>query len=515
MIFTFYSYKGGVGRSLALAHVAHAFAERGLRVLMVDFDLEAPGLERYGLDGREAVRTAREHLGLVDLILAYRRTLTSDLAFEAREFRDWKKFVMTLRDPVNALGGRLDLMTAGRRAPAEQLRDYALNVRTFDWVDFFHNWHGDAFFQWLRSEWTRPDIGYDVVLVDSRTGVTEMGGVCAYQLADVAVLLCAPNEQNLEGTLDVMRDFGSPGVLGLRGGRPLKQLAVPARLEPEHPQREAFLRRFADLLGPPPLGAGVPVAYADLAMPYLPAFAIAEPVVGGPVPGASAPVQAAFATLRQSVGRLADALTLLAEPDTALGRRSDEALAALGGVARAEPGALQADTRRRSAGYDFFIDCGGADAKAARALAQQLHERSCEVYIDEDPTGEPRLGARAAETECRCCCPARAWRPCAPSAWTNRRPSTCAGACSPLHWPRCWHCAKGQPWRPRAERPSSTPTPTAVPCPTAKTTRACFPGAKKTSRSCCRPWKRRRWCGWKAPHRSARHRWCGPACCPR
>src|SRR5204863_6021010 len=46
-IITFYSYKGGTGRSMALANVAWILASRGKRVLMVDWDLEAPGLHRY------------------------------------------------------------------------------------------------------------------------------------------------------------------------------------------------------------------------------------------------------------------------------------------------------------------------------------------------------------------------------------------------------------------------------------------------------------------------------------
>jgi hypothetical protein len=46
-IVTFYSYKGGVGRSMALANIAILLARRGLSVLAVDWDLEAPGLENY------------------------------------------------------------------------------------------------------------------------------------------------------------------------------------------------------------------------------------------------------------------------------------------------------------------------------------------------------------------------------------------------------------------------------------------------------------------------------------
>ena len=41
---TFYSYKGGVGRTLALVNVAVALAKRGKSVILWEADLEAPGL---------------------------------------------------------------------------------------------------------------------------------------------------------------------------------------------------------------------------------------------------------------------------------------------------------------------------------------------------------------------------------------------------------------------------------------------------------------------------------------
>jgi MinD-like ATPase involved in chromosome partitioning or flagellar assembly len=46
-IYTFYSFKGGVGRSMALANTAVLLARGGSRVLIVDWDLEAPGLHKY------------------------------------------------------------------------------------------------------------------------------------------------------------------------------------------------------------------------------------------------------------------------------------------------------------------------------------------------------------------------------------------------------------------------------------------------------------------------------------
>src|SRR5262245_25635382 len=46
-IVTFYSYKGGVGRTMTLANVAWNLASNGRRVLAIDWDLEAPGLHRH------------------------------------------------------------------------------------------------------------------------------------------------------------------------------------------------------------------------------------------------------------------------------------------------------------------------------------------------------------------------------------------------------------------------------------------------------------------------------------
>ena len=65
---TFYSWKGGVGRTFALANVAVQLARVGRNVLMIDWDLEAPGLDRYfrvsadgsGKDESQSVLTLNE-----------------------------------------------------------------------------------------------------------------------------------------------------------------------------------------------------------------------------------------------------------------------------------------------------------------------------------------------------------------------------------------------------------------------------------------------------------------------
>ena len=66
-IFTFYSYKGGVGRSTALLNTAYALAGRGRHVLVLDADLDAPGLSEF-LSHAEGEVAGSSELDIVDLL---------------------------------------------------------------------------------------------------------------------------------------------------------------------------------------------------------------------------------------------------------------------------------------------------------------------------------------------------------------------------------------------------------------------------------------------------------------
>ena len=280
MIVTFYSYKGGVGRSMALANVADLLARSGLRVLMVDFDLEAPGLEHFFPIDHDEVRA---HEGLLDLLLTFKRSMStaSSGSEERNEFRQLDRFLTTVYPPQQGAGG-IDLLPAGGRLTDEQIGRYGQELRRFDWLDFYFAWSGELFFEWLRRTFADR---YEAVLVDSRTGVTEMGGICAYQLADAIVVLCAPNLQNVEGTEAMVRHFLSPQVRAVRGDRPVEVLIVPARVDQENAtlQRtfeQRFQERFASYL--PAALAGQGLSLWDLQIPYEPRYAFDEQVVTDP-----------------------------------------------------------------------------------------------------------------------------------------------------------------------------------------------------------------------------------------
>ena len=65
-VVTFYSYKGGTGRTMSMVNLACLLADRlnfGERILLIDWDLEAPGLHRYFHSRRQSIGHKRRREG--------------------------------------------------------------------------------------------------------------------------------------------------------------------------------------------------------------------------------------------------------------------------------------------------------------------------------------------------------------------------------------------------------------------------------------------------------------------
>ncbi len=183
---TFYSFKGGVGRTMALVNVAVDLAQRGRRVLAVDFDLEAPGLDTF------ALRTPTDTTpGVLDFVSAY---LRSGQAPHVSEF--------IFESPgMGTANGGLWIMPAGAHHDS-----YASTFANIDWGALYERHDGYLLFEDLKEQWKaffRPDY----VLIDSRTGHTDIGGICTRQLPNSVVILFFPNAQNLRGLTKIVRDI--------------------------------------------------------------------------------------------------------------------------------------------------------------------------------------------------------------------------------------------------------------------------------------------------------------------
>lgn len=245
---TFYSYKGGVGRTLALANVAAAIVGRGESVFVMDFDLEAPGLQTFpflsGLNEYENVNKDPKP-GLTDLVLEYFNNPDGGVP-------DLNKFV-TLGDPVPTHPaakseflspeeierlGEVFFLSAGTKDAYEKIR----------WRELYAEKDGYIFFEALKNE-IAEQFRCDWMLVDSRTGRAETTGICTRQLADTNVLLFFPNEQNRIGFEEVypmMRDEPSRQIAD---GKNLDFIFVASRVPTGDDERDILenqLKGFAD-----------------------------------------------------------------------------------------------------------------------------------------------------------------------------------------------------------------------------------------------------------------------------
>lgn len=206
---TFYSFKGGVGRTLALLNVATLLAKLGNRVAIADFDLEAPGLDTY-----EGFKPPVDNQpGVLEFITDY--TQSEGLrapscknyvycAFDQGIHR-WDDEQFGPPKKENAYfgdiegNGALYVMRAGRQDAA-----YRRNLTRLDWDKLFAEQDGHLLFANLKNELFN-DYGCNFLLLDSRTGLTDVAGVCTAYLPDAVVLMFYPDEQNTRGIRTVAK----------------------------------------------------------------------------------------------------------------------------------------------------------------------------------------------------------------------------------------------------------------------------------------------------------------------
>lgn len=188
---TFYSYKGGVGRTLALSNTAIYLSRFGNNVCVMDFDLEAPGLH-YKFP--EFIKPGDINKGLVDYIYAF--------VHNKAVLESLNGFTMELDIPLTASGGGIRLFPAGDiRSPK-----YWQKLASIDWHNLFYEESGEGtpFFLELKER-IRKEFNPDFLLIDSRTGVTEMSGLCTALLPDKVVFLIVNNRENIDGARRILR----------------------------------------------------------------------------------------------------------------------------------------------------------------------------------------------------------------------------------------------------------------------------------------------------------------------
>jgi len=236
-IITCYSYKGGVGRTMALANIAWILASTGRRVLTIDWDLESPGLHRYFAPFLHD-RNLRGTPGVVDALMDYANSaLRGDGPPEGdalRELSDISRYATSLEGYVFPSGGLIDFVPAGRQSP-----EYSTVVSTFDWSVFWDRLDGERF---LDAWATNMRENYDITLIDSRTGLSDSAGICTVQLPDTVVAFFTLSNQSIEGAAAVA---GSIRAQSAQRGRTVRLFPVPTRVEDGEARKLDRGRAFA------------------------------------------------------------------------------------------------------------------------------------------------------------------------------------------------------------------------------------------------------------------------------
>lgn len=211
----FYSYKGGVGRSLALCNIAICLARLGKNVILVDLDFEAPGLI-YKLKPNKVVNE-----GIMDFIFEFKKTNWN--VIDNSNIEDVKQ-----RSVDNKVT-RLDITKYGFYIFEKELKDrlfllptgntdkkqYWQRLLSNEWVELFSFYDIDddaaikkeRFFSLIKENIVSSEINPDYFLVDCRCGMSGVQDMSLTIWADTILTFFNNNHETLENLGSVLDYF--------------------------------------------------------------------------------------------------------------------------------------------------------------------------------------------------------------------------------------------------------------------------------------------------------------------
>lgn len=224
-VVTFFSFKGGIGRTTALAGTAIALARKGHRVAMVDLDLEAPGLSTL------FASEDRGDVGVLDYLIEKR---VLKLKWHLRPS------VKQINHPavVGVAGEPLRLLPAGRVD-----ENYLEKLARMDFQHLTDDSRSGLLCDMLH-ELDASAQKLDFILLDARAGFHDLGGFALSSLSHGAVLLASQNRQNWAGVtyaVELLARALEPEA------DPIPLVLVHAMAPPLNaPGREQSLREFKE-----------------------------------------------------------------------------------------------------------------------------------------------------------------------------------------------------------------------------------------------------------------------------
>lgn len=185
-IVSFYSYKGGVGRTVSLLNTAWTLAERGRKVALLDLDLEAPGLSSAPLWKNEKGEWTKPTLkkGFCELVNRFMK----EHSFPT----DW-----VVDHLLENLGPDSNISLISAENNYYNDAEYIQFIQQFSWFEFYEHESGKTFMESLVDGIKQE--GFDYLFIDARTGLTDVAGITLLHLPDLAVLFTNLSRQSSAG----------------------------------------------------------------------------------------------------------------------------------------------------------------------------------------------------------------------------------------------------------------------------------------------------------------------------
>jgi len=181
----FYSYKGGTGRTLALANIASYLARFEFRVCIVDMDLEAPGIHYKFIESNDPL--INDMLGVVDYINYF---INNGLPPT-----DIDPYLIHLDDYIS-------ILPSGNVAS----NDYWEKLARINWHSLLYeeDSSGVKLLLDLLGRLESEELGFDYILIDARAGITPLSGLCVSLFGDVLASFLTASPESLDGTRQML-----------------------------------------------------------------------------------------------------------------------------------------------------------------------------------------------------------------------------------------------------------------------------------------------------------------------
>lgn len=195
---SFYSFKGGVGRTTATILSALLLARQGKKVMIVDFDLEAPGLASIFANQSDEAQSLLSVKGFIDFLIDFESNKRDITKINLDDYY-FKKNEQAL---VGTQGGELIIIPA-ISTDSDSSNSYInklskTNIKFVNDKDYIP----DLFLKKMEEK-LKPDH----ILIDTRTGINDVGGLVFNRYAQTIFLLFYGNQQNMFGLESILPEL--------------------------------------------------------------------------------------------------------------------------------------------------------------------------------------------------------------------------------------------------------------------------------------------------------------------